>query len=300
MDTLNYHHLLYFWVVAREGSMTRAAELLHVTQQTISGQLKTLEESLGVTLFARQGRHLVLTDAGRATHRYAQEIFTLGQDMVAMLRQHPSGRPAKLVVGIVDALPKLIAYQLLKPAIDADPPVRLVCLEGKLDYLLADLAVHELDLILSDAPITAKLKVRAHHHALGDSDVAVFGTPGFAEQYSAAFPACLEDAPFLLPTDNSAMREALDTWFEAHGLQPRIVGDFEDSALMMAFARAGAGMFAAPSLLEAELRQNHGLIPIGRVHGLREPYFAITIDRKLRHDKVRHVIDHARASLLQT
>jgi LysR family transcriptional activator of nhaA len=298
MDWLNYHHLLYFWVVAREGSMTKAAETLHVTQQTISGQVKALEDALGVTLFVRQGRRLVLTDAGRATYRYAQEIFTLGQDMVAMLRQYPSGRPERLVVGIVDALPKLIAYQLLKPALDSDTPVRLTCLEGKLDYLLADLAVHELDLILSDAPITASHKVRAHHHALGDCDVAIFGTPALAERHQTDFPGCLDGAPFLLPTENTALRSALDSWFEAEGLQPQIVGDFEDSALMMAFARAGAGVFVAPSLLEAELVHNHGLVPIGRLPALRERFFAITIDRKLKHDSVRQVIQHARASLL--
>jgi LysR family transcriptional activator of nhaA len=300
METLNYHHLLYFWVAAREGSMTKAAELLHVTQQTISGQIKSLESSLGVTLFVRQGRRLALTDAGRATYRYAQEIFTLGQDMVSMLREHPSGRPSQLVVGIVDVMPKLIAYQLLKPALEGASPVRLICLEGKLDYLLADLAVHELDLILSDAPITAGHKIRAHHLPLGDCDITVFATPALAEQYRPGFPDSLGRAPFLLPTENTSLRGLLEVWFETEDLHPPIVGDFEDSALMIAFARAGAGAFAAPTLLERELTENYGLVPIGRVPGLRERFYAITLDRKIKHPTVRQVIDHARATLLQT
>jgi LysR family transcriptional activator of nhaA len=243
---------------------------------------------------------LVLTDAGRATYRYAQEIFTLGEDMVAMLQQHPSGRPAELVVGIVDVLPKLIAYHLLKPALDTGTPVRLICLEGTLDHLLADLAVHELDLILSDAPITASHKVKAHHQPLGDCDVTVLATPALADRLRPGFPGSLTGAPFLLPTENTALRGPLDIWFEGEGLSPAIVADFEDNALMLAFARAGTGAFVAPSLLEPELTQNYGLAAVGRIPGLRERFYAITLDRRPKHATIRRIIDHARASLAQT
>ena len=269
MEWLNYHHLQYFWVVAREGSIVRASDQLHLTQATISGQIRTLEHVLGEKLFNRVGRNLVLTDIGRTVLRYADEIFTLGRELMDTLKGRPTSRPVRLVVGVADVLPKLIAHRLLEPAFKLFEPIRLICREGKHDHLIAQLAVHELDVVLTDSPIGPTVKVRAYNHLLGESGVTFFGVAPLAAKCRRGFPRSLNGAPFLLPTDNTTLRQALDQWFEAEGIRPTIMGEFEDSALLKVFGQRGVGLFVAASVIEAEVRRQYGVQVVGRVENVR-------------------------------
>jgi LysR family transcriptional activator of nhaA len=253
MGSLNYHHLLYFWTVAREGSIVRATQKLHLTQPTISAQLRTLEESLGEKLFTRSGRRLVLTEMGQVVFRYAEEIFTLGRELQDVLEGRPTGRPIRLTVGIADQVPKLLAHRLLAPAFAPPEPVHLVCREGKLDRLFAELTTHGLDLVLSDAPLTADMKVRAFNHPLGETDVALFGVAALAEKYRRQFPKSLEGAPFLLPTEGTSLRRSMEEWFDRENIRPVIVGEFSDSALLKVFGMGGAGLFPAPVAISDEI-----------------------------------------------
>lgn len=270
MDWLNYHHLLYFWVVAREGSIARASQELRLTQPTISAQIQALEETLGEKLFTRAGRSLMLTDMGRVVFRYADEIFSLGRELMDTLKGRPTGRPIRLVVGVADAVPKLIAYRLLEPALQLPEPVRIICREDKPDRLLVGLAVHELDLVLADAPMGPTVKIRAFNHLLGECGVTIFSTERLAAAYRPGFPGSLNGAPFLLPTDNTTLRRSLDQWFEAEEIGSAVVGEFEDSALLKSFGQAGVGLFASPSVIESEVRRQYGVEIIGRVEAVRE------------------------------
>jgi LysR family transcriptional activator of nhaA len=297
MEWLNYHHLLYFWVVAREGSIARASEQLHLTQATISGQIRTLEEVLGEKLFSRPGRNLVLTDVGRMVLRYADEIFTLGRELMDTLKGRPTGRPVRLVVGVVDVLPKLIAHRLLEPAFELVEPVRVICREGKHDHLVAQLAVHELDLVLTDAPIGSTVKVRAFNHLLGECGVTIFGSAPLVAKYRRSFPRLLNGAPFLLPTDNTTLRRSLDQWFEAEGIRPTVVGEFEDSALLKVLGQSGKGLFAAPSVIEAEVRSQYRVQVVGRVEAVRERFYAISVERKLKNPAAVAISEAARQKL---
>ena len=286
MNWLNYHHLLYFWVVAREGSIARACEELRLTQPTISGQIRLLENRLGEKLFARAGRSLVLTDVGQVVFRYAEEIFSLGKELTEVVKgQHP-GHPLTLVVGITEVLPKLVAYRLLESALLGPEPVRLVCWEGKLDRLVAELAIHRLDVVLADAPLPAMLRVRAYSHLLAESGVSLFATPHLASRYLRRFPQSLNGAPFLLPTDNSVLRRSLEQWFKAEDIRPTVAAEFEDSALLKAFGQAGRGIFAAPTLIEKEVRRQYRVRLIGHVPSIHERFYAISVERKLRHPAV--------------
>ena len=286
MEWLNYHHLHYFWVVAREGSIARASGQLNLAQPTISGQIHALEEALGEKLFMRVGRHLVLTEVGRVVFRYADEIFTLGRELMDTLKGRPTGRPLRLVVGVADVLPKLIAYRLLEPALRLSTPVQVICREGKLERLLAELVVYELDVVLSDAPSGALNRVRAFNHLLGECGVSLFG-----------FPDSLDGAPFLLPTDNTMVRRGLEQWFEAADIRPRVVGEFEDSALLTVFGQTSLGMFAAPSVIEAEVQQQYGVEVIGRLADVRERFYAIAVERKLKHPAIVALLEAARQTL---
>jgi len=286
MEWLNYHHLLYFWVVARQGSVTRAAAELRLAQPTISSQLRALEEGFGEKLFARSGRRLVLTDVGRMVFRYADEIFPLGRELLDTLRGRPTGRPMRLTVGIADAVPKLIAYRLLQPALAVTQQVRIVCREDKPERLFAELAVHGLDLVISDAPIGPSTKIRAFNHLLGECGVTFFATAALARTCRRSFPRSLDGAPFLLPTDNTALRRSLDDWFDREGVRPRVVSEFEDSALLMAFGQAGMGVFAAPSAIEREVRHQYGVVTVGRLDALSERFYAISGERRLKHPAV--------------
>ena len=273
MEWLNYHHLLYFWVVACHGSVTRAAAELRLAQPTVSTQLRTLEEVLGEKLFARTGRRLVLTDVGRLVFRYADEIFGLGRELLETVKGRPTGQPMRLTVGIADAVPKLIAYRLLGPALTGAEPVRIICREDKPDRLLAELAIHELDLVLSDAPIGPTTKVRAFNHLLGECGVTFFGTPALARTCRRGFPRSLGGAPMLLPTDNTALRRSLDDWFESEDIRPRVASEFEDSALLMAFGQAGMGLFPAPSAIERQVRSQYGVVVVGRLDAVCERFY---------------------------
>ena len=294
MEWLNYHHLLYFWVVACHGSVTRAAAELRLAQPTVSTQLRTLEAVLGEKLFARTGRRLVLTDVGRLVFRYADEIFGLGRELLETVKGRPTGQPMRLTVGIADAVPKLIAYRLLRPALTVAEPVRIICREVKPDRLFAELAIHELDLVLSDAPIGPTTKVRAFNHLLGECGVTFFGTPALARTCRRGFPRSLGGAPVLLPTDNTALRRSLDDWFENEGLRPRVVSEFEDSALLMAFGQAGMGLFPAPSAIERQVRSQYGVVVVGRLDAVCERFYAISGERRLKHPAVLAISEAAR------
>jgi LysR family transcriptional activator of nhaA len=297
MEWLNYHHLLYFWAVAREGSVTRASEQLHLAQPTVSGQLKALEEALGEKLFARAGRRLVLTDVGRVVFRYADEIFSLGRELQDTLRGRPTGRPLRFTVGVADAVPKLVAYRLLLPALSLPEPVHVVCREDKPARLLAELSVHALDLVLSDAPVGAEVKVKAYSHLLGETPVAFFGTEALAAAHRKGFPHSLDGAPVLLPTEGSSLRRSLDQWFDTEGLRPRVVGEIEDRALLKVFGQAGVGLFPAPVAIEAEVRAQFGVMLVGRVDAVKERFYALSAERKLKHPAVVAISQAARRKL---
>jgi len=297
MEWLNYHHLRYFWAVAREGGVTRAAERLHISQPTVSAQIRELEQALGERLFARSGRTLALTDVGRTVFRYADEIFGLGRELLDTVKGRPTGRPARLSVGIANVVPKLIAYRLIEPALRLPEPVLLECVEDRPDRLLAELAVHALDVVLSDAPVGPLVNVRAYSHLLGECTVTVFGTAALAAAHTRRFPQSLDGAPFLLPTQNSALRRALDQWFEEQGIRPRVVGEFEDSALLKVFGQAGRGLFAAPTAILAEVRRQYGVRRVGEVAAVRERFYAISVERRLKHPAVLAISEAARQRL---
>ena len=286
MEWLNYHHLLYFWTVAREGSIVRASEQLTLSQSTISEQIRSLEASLGEALFARVGRNLVLTEMGQMVYRYADEIFAIGRELMDTVQGRPTDRPLRVMVGITDVVPKLVAYRLLEPALHLDQAVKIVCREGKLDQLLAELATYDLDVVLSDAPISPMVKVRAFNHLLGECGVTFCGTKALVAAYQSDFPQSLEDAPLLLPTENTTMRRALDHWFEVEGLRPRVVAEFEDSALLKVFGQQGLGLFVAPTIIETEVQKQYGVELLGRVETIRERFYALTVNRRLRHPAV--------------
>ncbi|QOJ04893.1 MAG: LysR family transcriptional regulator [Planctomycetia bacterium] len=296
----NYHHLYYFWMVAREGSILAASRKLHVSQPTISAQIRMLERSLGQPLFHRHGRRLELTETGHIALRYADAIFTLGRELSETLRGRPVDRPQRFVVGVADAVPKLIAYHLLEPALHLPEGVELVCREGKPDKLLADLAIHELDLVISDSPIGPNVSVRAFSHLLGESPLAVFGAPALARKYRARFPASLTGAPILMPAETCTIRRMLNQWMLTTGITPRIVGQFEDSALMKAFGHAGSGLFFGPKAIATEIEQQYGVQCVGTIPVLRERIYAISVERRIRHPAVLAVSGSARRELLRT
>jgi LysR family transcriptional activator of nhaA len=299
MSWLNYHHLLYFWTVARAGSIAKAGEELHLAQPTISSQLKLLEESLGHKLFERQGRKLVLTDVGRTVMRYADEIFRLGNELKNVVSGLPGGQQLRLNVGVLDVIPKLVAEQLLKPALEAGPSLRIICREGPLPQLLASLALHELDVVLADAPSSEPVSVRSFNHLLGKSGVSFFAA-GRLLELKKDFPRSLDGAPVLLPSDESSVRRSLELWFERQGLHPIIAGDFDDSALLQAFGQRGHGVFAMPTAIEAEVERQFDCAVIGRTDEIETCFYAITVERRLRHPAVVAIAEAARSQVFGT
>jgi LysR family transcriptional activator of nhaA len=297
VEWLNYHHLLYFWTVAKEGSIARASEKLRLTQATISAQISSFERTLGEKLFNRIGRRLVLTETGRVAFRYADEIFTLGREFMDTLKGRPTGKPLRFRVGIADVLPKLIAQRLLEPAFQISQPLRVVCHEGKTDSLLAQLILHELDLVLTDSGVDSGVKVKAFNHLLGECGLSIFAAPKIAAQYRREFPRSLDGAPFLLPTDNTAMRRSLNQWFDHEKIQPVIIGEFEDSALLKVFGQLGKGLFAAPSVIDSEVEQQYGVQLVGRLAHIRERFYAISVERKLKHPAVIAICESAKNEL---
>ncbi|MEF8703293.1 MAG: transcriptional activator NhaR [Candidatus Accumulibacter sp. UW26] len=294
MAALNYKHLRYFWMVAKSGSIARACEQLHLTPQAISGQLRELEEALGTELFRRAGRGLEITDAGRRILSYAEEIFALGDELLEVARDQTTRKSLLFTVGIADSVPKSVAHRLVEPALRLPEAVRLVCREGRLTALLADLAVHRLDMVIADRPLPANLNVRGYSHLLGESDLTVFGAPALVETLQGEFPAMLHGAPFLMPGDDVAIRPRLEQWLETRRLHPRIVGEFDDSALLKAFGQAGAGLFVAPTAIAAYVGDQYRVSPIGRIEAICEQLFAITSDRRLSHPAIVAISQTAR------
>ncbi len=286
MNWLNYHHLFYFWMVARKGSIKKACEELHVTQPTITSQLQDLEESLGQQLFTRRPRQLLLTEAGRLVYRYAEEIFSLGQEMTNALQGQTPDRPLRLKVGVIDSLPKMIVYELLEAALKLELPVHLVCEEGKLEHLLAEMAIHELDLVLADTPIPPAVRIQAFHHLLGESGVLLFATSPLAKAHRKSYPRSLHGAPFLLPKGDTGLRRDLDSWFSLNEIHPNVIGEFEDSAMQKAFGRAGRGIFPGSSVMEKEICRQYQVEVVGAVHNIKQRFYAHTVDRKLKHPAV--------------
>ncbi len=293
MEWLNYHHLMNFWLVAREGSMQRASELLHVTPASVSIQVKQLERALGVKLVEKSGRGLVLTEIGEQVAEYATEIFSTGRELMEMVKGRPVGRPIEFRVGVRDVMPKLVAMQLLRPALELDTPVRLVCVEGNMSELIAELAIHKLDVVLSDTALDPLYKVQAYSHRLAQSGVVIVGSPALAKQYRKGFPRSLDGAPFLLLTDNSVMRRALDQWFNDHDITPIVRGEFADSAMMKIAGRQGLGLFAIPESILDDVTKIYALRAVGYVDGVSEQYYAVSVDRKLSHPAVLAIREHA-------
>jgi len=300
VDWLNYHHLLYFWMVAKEGGITPAAEVLHLSQPTLSTQIQKLEKSIGVKLFERKGRSMLLTDTGQMVFRYADEIFNLGRELTDAVRGRPTDESLRLLVGVPDVLPKIIVYRLLKPALEMSERVKLVCYEGKLPDLLSDLAMHRLDVVLANSRLTPDLNVRAFNHLLGQCDVTVFGTEEMAEKYGPGFPGSLNGAPMLLPTQNTTMRRALEQWFDNMNIRPETMHEFEDSALLKVFGQAGAGMVVVPTPVAEEVERQYSLKPIGRITEVVERFYAISVERRLKHPAVLVISEAARETLFET
>ncbi|MDE3179389.1 MAG: transcriptional activator NhaR [Acidobacteriota bacterium] len=294
MEWLNYHHLLYFWMVARKGSIVKASEELLLAPPTISAQIGRLEDSLGEKLFSRSGRRLVLTEAGQIAFRYADEIFNLGREFTDTLKGRPSGRPLQLLVGVADVLPKAIVYRLIEPAFQLPSPVRVVCREDPPDRLFGLLAVQQLDLILSDAPISPGISLRAFNHPLGECGIAFYSKPKQAEKFKRGFPRSLDGAAILVPTESASLRAGLDEWFESQRIRPIICGEFDDFSLLRMFAAAGRGVFAAPRVLDKEIRTRYGFTRIGAADAVRARFYAISVERKIKNPAVVAICEEAR------
>lgn len=297
MEHLNYHHLRLFWAVAREGNLTRASRGLHLTPQTVSAQIRELEGAVGERLFRRAGRKLLLTEVGRLVLRYADEIFALGAELRQTLSGSPSTQPLRLLVGVLDVLPKLVACRLLEPALRLDEPLALVCREGPSEKLLAGLAVNELDVVLADHPVPTGLGVQAYSHLLGECGITFMAPAPLARRLRRGFPESLDRAPALLPTEEMAFRRELDRWFDARGLHPMVVGEFEDSALMKTFGFVGAGFFAVPSVIAQEVARQFSVRPVGSADGAVARFFALSVERQVRHPAVAAICDSARSVL---
>ena len=297
LDWLNLHHLLYFRAVAREGGVVKAARRLNVSPPTISAQIKQLEEQLGDRLFQRAGRNLVLTDLGRTVLGYADGIFDLGEELKSAVRDGDDPLPAKFTVGLSMVVPKLIAARLLEPALELQPPVELTCIEDKPETLLAGLATFSVDLVISDAPRGAEVAVRAFDHLLGECGVSFFATPANAPRIARRFPHSLDDEPMLLPTPHAALRSSLENWFQELGVRPRTIASFDDSALMKVFGAKGSGVFPGPTAIEDEIAEQYGVRVVGRSDEVRERFYAISVERRLRHPATLAISDLARERL---
>jgi LysR family transcriptional regulator, transcriptional activator of nhaA len=293
VNALNYHHLHYFFLTVREGGVGAAARRLRLAQPTVSAQIRQLEKSIGTNLFRREGRRLELTETGVLVHRYASEIFTLGDELIDQVREGPSNRPQRLVVGVADSLPKLLVHRFLEPALRQNPPVRLVCRQDRYDRLLDELASQRLDLVLTDAPIGPSQSIRAFNHLLGESRIMLFAREDQAARLKRSFPRSLDRQPFLFPAEHTALRRALDKWFSDHTIRPRMVGEFDDSALLKTFGQVGLGVFASPSVVARQIRAQYGVSSIAEAQGLRERFYAITTDRRIRHPGVQAIAEAA-------
>jgi LysR family transcriptional activator of nhaA len=297
MEWLNYHHLLYYWTVVRTGTVAAASTELKLAPPTISVQIRRLEDQMGEKLLRRSGRHVVPTEMGQVVYRYADEIFTLGRELVDAVRGRPTGRPMLVTIGVVDAVPKSIARWLIEPALRLPEPVRIICREGSSEQLLAKLSVQTLDVVLADAPIGPDVKVRAYNHLLGESELTFFGVPRLARTYRPSFPKSLQDAPVLLPTPGTGVRRILDQWFDSLGIRPRVIGEFDDSELRWEFGGTGIALFSAPLVLEPYLARLYNVQRIGRVPSAPARYYAISVERRLKHPAAVAICEAARREL---
>ncbi len=299
MEWLNYHHLLYFWTTVREGGIAAASRRLHVGRPSISMQLKTLEGFFGSPLFTRRGRHLELTDTGRLVYGYAEEIFRTGGELVDAVRGRPVGRPRVFRVGIADVMTKLVAFRLLLPALDGPEAISLECREDNPKRLFAQLAVHELDLVLSDIPLAPGIDVRAYNHAMGESTTTLFAAPGLARRLKRDFPKSLTGAPFLLPSSDAAIRRSLELWLEEAGIKPVVVAEFADSALLKVFGQAGRGVFPAPTVVQEQIAKQYGVRAIGELETVRERFYAVSPERRIKHPAVGRIVASAKRGFLR-
>jgi LysR family transcriptional regulator, transcriptional activator of nhaA len=292
-EWINYHHLLYFWTVARLGSVTKASEELLIAQPTISGQIRQLEESFGSKLFSKSGRNLILTDFGRLVYRYADEIFTVGRELSEVVKGRPAGRPMRLAVGVADVLPKLVVYRILEPVLRMSHRVHMVCHEDRTERLLAELSLQSLDLVLSDVPIAPHVRVKAYNHVLGASPIGIYASTRVAQKFKKDFPQSLDGAPWLLPIESASLRRSLEQWFSKHDIRPDIVAEFQDSALMKVFAQTYGGLFPAPTMIDSELRRIYGVTLIGKLEGVEERIYAISVERRVKHPAVLAIAQSA-------
>jgi LysR family transcriptional activator of nhaA len=297
MAHLNLKHLRYFWAVASHGSIARASEVLHLTPQTISGQLRELEDQMGAKLFAKSGRNLILTDTGRLVFSYADEMFRISDELQDVLAGRTPGGGLTLHVGIAMVVPKLLAHRVLAPALAMPEPLRLVCVEKPLVDLLADLSVHKLDLVLADSPLNPALNIRAYNHTLGESPIAFFAAKDQVERWRDDFPHSLEAAPMLMPSNSSALRRSLDLWFERIGVKPQMVAEIEDRALMKTFGEGGAGIFTSPQAVEHDVLAKYAVEVIGRTDEVTERFYAISAERRIKHPAVSVITEAAREGL---
>ncbi len=298
---MNFKHLHYFWMAARAGGIVKAGEQLHTSPQTLSGQIKLLEQRLGRKLFRKSGRQLELTDDGRLALRYADDIFNLGAELEAELREQRGTTQRTQVlefrIGLEDAVAKSVAYRLLEPALNLSEPVRLICTEGRFNDLMAQLALHQMDLVIADEPLTRRLSVQGYNHALGSSPMSFFCAPRLRPSLEGAFPACLNGAPMLIPGATASTRPQFEAWLTRHALHPRVVGEFDDGALMKAFGREGQGVFMAPSVVDAETTGQYGVALLGRSDEIVEDFYAISVERRIKHPCVAAITQSARLDL---
>ncbi len=298
MEWLNYHHLFYFWNVAKEGTVSAAAAKLHLARTTVTSQIRDLENAVGNKLFEQRGRYLELTEFGKQVFDYAEEIFAIGReltDFVSTGRHSASLR--KFVVGMPDVVPKLVAFELLKPAIHHPDGLRIVCNEGKLDDLLAELALHRLDLIISDAPAPPNVDVRAYSHKLGECGLSFLAVPQMARRFRSKFPQSLHAAPMCLPTEHTTVRRALNVWLDEHDIHPQIVAEFEDSALLKVFGQSGLGIIPVPTAIEKEVKKQYNLQIVGRLDEVIDTFYAISVEKRVQHPAVLAIVKQARSKM---
>jgi LysR family transcriptional regulator, transcriptional activator of nhaA len=298
MEWLNYHHLFYFWLTVKTGTVSAAADSLHLARPTVAAQIKDLEKSMGASLFEKQGRGLVLTKFGQQVHQYAEEIFSLGHELREFVKTGHHGKRKRFVVGLPDVVPKHIAFELLKPALHMKDRVRTICLEGKLHQLLADLALHKLDLIISDSPAPTTLEFKVYTHKLGECGMSMLATPALANNYKKGFPQSLTDAPCLLPTIHTAVRRSLDLWMDDNEIFPDVVAEFEDSALLKVFGQAGEGIFPVPTAIEAIVKKQYDVQLVGRIPEVKDKFYAISAEKRVQHDATLLLVKQARNKLL--
>jgi len=300
MNWLNYHHLKYFWMVVREGSISKASKALNLTQPTISKQLSQLEDQIGESLFKRVSNRMVLTEAGQMAYEYADEIFSLGQEFLENIRGVSQTKPKRLRVGISFVFPKLISHKILSPILDLDNKVHLFCEEDHTERLLAELSIQRLDLVLSDAPISGSVRVKAFNHFLGDCGISFFARRELADKIKGEFPECLNGVPFVALSHHSLSRKSLDIWLDSNNIRPNIVAEFEDSALMKVFGKDGAGVFCGPFVIRDEICKDYDVVEIGSTDEVKENFYAITVERKVKHPAVVKLAETARKQLFGT